>query len=276
MNDYLFQRFLGEKGDEEQLLSFLNAVLKRTNRDQLTSVEILENKTFPAEIVGNKTSIFDVRATTSRGDKPNIEVQLKDLHNHDRRSLMYWSREYVKDISEGDDYKDLPNVITINIVGFDYIPLESYHTSFHLREDENPEYILTEALEIHFINMVKFRAVKEKDIQGNMLERWLSFFDDSTPPEVIEEIKRMDTAIQKAADKIDLVSQDKEALRMYHMRAMAMSDWTTSINTAREKGMAKGREEIAVNALRKGISLDVIQEITGLSTECLEDLSHAL
>jgi hypothetical protein len=75
LNDYLFQKLLGEKGDEEQLLSFLNAVLKRTGKNILQSVEILENKTF------------------------------------------------------------------------------------------------TPTLEIHFINMVKFRAVKEKDIKNDYLER---------------------------------------------------------------------------------------------------------
>jgi hypothetical protein len=44
LNDYLFLKYMGEKGDEEQLLSFLNAVLKRTGKGQLTSVEIVENK----------------------------------------------------------------------------------------------------------------------------------------------------------------------------------------------------------------------------------------
>jgi hypothetical protein len=39
LNDYIFQKLLGEKGDEEQLLSFLNAVLKRSNKDKLASVD---------------------------------------------------------------------------------------------------------------------------------------------------------------------------------------------------------------------------------------------
>jgi hypothetical protein len=46
LNDYLFVKVMGEKGDEEQLLGFLNAVLRRTGKDHLVSVEILENKTF--------------------------------------------------------------------------------------------------------------------------------------------------------------------------------------------------------------------------------------
>jgi hypothetical protein len=45
LNDYLFKKLLGEKGDEEQLLSFLNAVLSSPGKERLSSVEILENRT---------------------------------------------------------------------------------------------------------------------------------------------------------------------------------------------------------------------------------------
>ncbi|MDR2865323.1 MAG: Rpn family recombination-promoting nuclease/putative transposase [Spirochaetaceae bacterium] len=41
----MFKKLLGEKGDEEQLLSFLNAVLSSPGKERLLSVEILENRT---------------------------------------------------------------------------------------------------------------------------------------------------------------------------------------------------------------------------------------
>ena len=40
LNDYLFIKVMGEKGDEVQLLGFLNAVLGRTGKDRFNSVEI--------------------------------------------------------------------------------------------------------------------------------------------------------------------------------------------------------------------------------------------
>jgi predicted transposase/invertase (TIGR01784 family) len=135
LNDYLFQKIMGEKGDEEQLLAFLNAVLKPKPKNVLKSVEILENKTITADVLGDRTIILDVLAVTSAGDRVNIEVQLKDFHNMGKRTLFYWSREFMKGIEKGDDYAILPKVITINIVNFDYIDLKEYHTCFHLRED---------------------------------------------------------------------------------------------------------------------------------------------
>jgi hypothetical protein len=42
LNDYLFRKIMGEKGDEEQILSFLNEVLKQKVKNRLVSVEIIE------------------------------------------------------------------------------------------------------------------------------------------------------------------------------------------------------------------------------------------
>jgi predicted transposase/invertase (TIGR01784 family) len=83
LNDFIFKKTFGEKGDEEQLLSLLNAILKRTENNKLMSIEIIEGKTITAEIIGDKTSILDVRAVTFDGTKINIEVQLLS-HNSDK------------------------------------------------------------------------------------------------------------------------------------------------------------------------------------------------
>jgi len=268
LNDYLFLKLMGEKGDEEQCLSFLNAVLGSKSLKPITLVKILENKTFVAEVVGDKTSILDVRVETDSGEKVNIEVQLRDMGNMERRTLWYWGREYTKGISAGGEYEDLPKVVTINIVNFDNIKLDDFHTCFHLREDDHHDYMLTDVLEIHFINMVKFRKLKTGDIANNLLERWLTFLDVNTPEKTLKEIIQMDSAINKAYERLNFVTQDKEVLREYHMREMALMDWTSGINTATRKA----KIEIARNLLKKGLAIDFIHETTGLDMETIQSL----
>ena len=244
LNDYLFLKYMGEKGDEEQLLAFLNAVLQKTGKNGIVSVEIEENKTLTAEIIGDKCSILDLRATTKEGVKVNIEVQLRNTGNMDRRSLFYWSKEYVRGIEAGQDYGELPAVIAINIVNFDFIRVNEVHTVFHLWEDSHRELLLTDALEIHFINMVKFKQLKNCDIVNNRLHRWLAFFDKDTNDETLKKIIKMDTAIAKAQEKIAFVSVNKEALRDYQRREMALSDYTSGINYARREGKQEILSEI--------------------------------
>jgi len=268
LNDYLFLKLMGEEGDEEQCLAFLNAVLSSKSKQPVKLIKILENKTFTAEVIGEKSSILDVRVETDRGEKINIEVQLKDLYNMEKRTLMHWGREFTKGLSAGGDYKDLPKVITINIVNFDNIKLDDFHTCFHLWEDEHHDYMLTDVLEIHFINMVKFRKLKTGDIVNNLLERWLTFLDVNTPEKTLQEVIQMDSAINKAYERLNFVTQDKEFLRNYHLREMAMSDWTTGVNTAIEKN----KIEIAKKSLDKGLPMELIHEITGLDMETIQSL----
>jgi hypothetical protein len=269
-------------------------------------VKILENRTFTAEVIGEKSSILDVRAETDRGEKINIEVQLKNLHNIEKRTLMYWGREYTKGISASEDYKDLPKVITINIVNFDNIKLDEFHTCFHLWEDDHRDYLLTDVLEIHFINMVRWRRLENRDIVNKPLDRWVTYLDVTTPEETLQEVIKMGTdnsaqraftgkmlnvpaqenftidnngrellgdrmccgAISKAQERFDFVIQDKEFLRNYEMREMALSDWTTGINTAKEETQI----EIARKLKGRGRPLEEIVEDTGLDLETIESL----
>ena len=51
LNDFIFKKLFGEKGDEPMLLSFLNAILNRTQKEKLTEIEIIENKELTKELV---------------------------------------------------------------------------------------------------------------------------------------------------------------------------------------------------------------------------------
>ena len=82
----------------------------------------------------------------------------------------------------------------------------------------------------------------------------------------------MDSAINKAYERLNLVTQDKEFLRNYHMRQMAMSDRTTEINTAIEKAAMQSKIEIARNSLNEGLPIETIHKITGLDIETIQSL----
>jgi predicted transposase/invertase (TIGR01784 family) len=80
---------LGQRGCEEQLLSLLNAILDRTGKNRLKTIEIIENRTLNPELLGAKKSILDIRAKLEDCTKINIEVQLQNKYNMNKRSLFY-------------------------------------------------------------------------------------------------------------------------------------------------------------------------------------------
>ena len=65
LNDFIFKKIFGEKGNEDILIAFINAVLKRTKKEQIVEVEIIDNKQLTKELILDKTGIIDVRAKST-------------------------------------------------------------------------------------------------------------------------------------------------------------------------------------------------------------------
>jgi predicted transposase/invertase (TIGR01784 family) len=76
----------------------------------------MENTSFVKDKIDGKSCVLDVLAVLHDGTKVNIEVQLGNEYNMDRRSLFYWSKVYTESLKDGQNYRELPNVIAINIV----------------------------------------------------------------------------------------------------------------------------------------------------------------
>ena len=135
--------------------------------------------------------------------------------------------------------------------------------------------------------MIKFKRLTEKDIANNILHRWLTFLDKSTPETILKEVINMDAVIQKADEKMAFISQDKDALRLYQMREKALSDYVSGMNHAKREGRREGRKEgivegrkegrkegelkkaieIAKKMLKRGTPLQYIIEDTGLTED---------
>lgn len=269
LNDFAFKKVMGEKGDEAQLIAFLNAVLNRKPENRIVSVEIIENKELPPDFLGGKTSKLDVRAVLADGTRVNIEIQIKNEYNMDRRSLRYWAIEYTRGIVEGQDYIDLPAVIAVNILDFGFITLDEFHTSFHIYEDSHKDYMLTDALEMHFLDMVKWRKLKEKDYT-NPMHRWMVYFDWKSPPELIEEVMKMDVAIRTANDRLEMIRNDPDFSHAYDMYELTRIDYKLGMQGARQDGLipnsAKNTPSICKNIRRcnvfgidRHISLDIMR-----------------
>jgi predicted transposase/invertase (TIGR01784 family) len=279
LNDFAFQKAMGEKGDEPQLIAFLSAVLERTGKGDITSVDIIENKDLMPDIVDGKSVRLDVLAEafvkTERLDT-DIEVQIKNEYNMEKRSLYYWASRYIRDLDSGKDYAKLPTVVTVNIIGFGYFPIMDYHTSFHLWEDRHKELQLTDVCEIHFLDIVKFRKLRAKKgfSLDDPLNRWMVYFDKKSPQKMITEVLQMDETIQQFQEKLEWINRDKVMMRIYDQYEKTERDWISSMNGAERKGIAKGivqgRAEGIIEGEQKGIAKMMALLEQGVSLEELK------
>ena len=270
LNDFIFKKLFGEKGDEPMLLSFLNAILNRTQKEELTEIEIIENKELTKELIEDKTGRIDVRAKTIKGGQIDIEVQLADQDNMNKRTLFYWGKLYLEGIKQGEDYRKLTKVITINLLDFRFLETKDYHSSFHLWEDIQKEYMLTDLVEIHFIELPKFREIGDTHYENEALKRWLTFLEKDISREVLEELMEMEPAIKMAEEKLDYLSSDPETIELYKAREYSAHERANLLST----GMNRAKLDMAKKLLDKGMDIDAIVEITELSIEQVKKLQE--
>ena len=281
LNDFIFKKLFGEKDDEIILLSFLNAILSKTYTEPLTEIIIIENKELTKEMIEDKTGRIDVRAKTQNGEQIDIEVQLTDQNNMDKRTLFYWGKLFLEGIKQGEDYTNLKKVITINLVNFNYLETKDYHSSFHLWEDSEKDYLLSDVMEIHFIELPKFRKNKLENIkEGNKeLNRWLSFLQQDISEERLEEIIKMDPAIKMAEEKLEKLSHDPDTIALYRAREDSAHERANLISTGIRRGIEEGIQqgihqrniELAINLLDI-LDDETISQKTGLSVEEVKKL----
>lgn len=161
---------------------------------------------------------------------------------------------------------------------------------FKLKENEE-NYILTDLLEIHFLEMKKLDNYNENDD----LSQWVSFIKADSK-EVLDKMAKVNPNIDKAVNVLTTMSQDKKARAEYLSREMALHDEATKIEEAMEEGYEQGREEgreqgikegikegeeqakieTARNLLKLGVDIDIIVKSTNLSEEKINIIKNEI
>lgn len=188
----------------------------------------------------------------------------------DKRTLFYWGKLYLEEIKQGEDYRKLTKVITINLLDFKFLEIKDYHSSFHLWEDVEKEYMLTDLVEIHFIELPKFRELQDREYGNEALKRWLTFLEKDISGEVLEELMEMEPAIKMAEEKLDYLSSDPKTIELYKAREYSAHERANLLST----GMNRAKLDMAKKLLDKGMDIDTIVEITEIPSEQIKKLQE--
>jgi predicted transposase/invertase (TIGR01784 family) len=271
-NDLIFQLLFGNENDKECLISLLNAILRLEGEARIIDLTIITNKELAQEWIDDKTGRLDVRAETRDNQQFDIEMQLANQKNMARRTLFYLSKMYVGSIKAGGKYADLKKTVTINIVDFNVFEISRFHTTFHFYEDQEELLMLTDAMEVHFIEHNKFLKA-EKDL-NDPLHRWLLFLDEKLPDPILRELMEMDPVIKKAEERLEWLSSDSETQRLYEAREHSLIERNSLISEGKAEGKIEGKLEVVLTMIIKGLDNSLIKELTGLPLEDIERLRN--
>ncbi|WP_241428098.1 Rpn family recombination-promoting nuclease/putative transposase [Clostridium sp. DJ247] len=133
--------------------------------------------------------------------------------------------------------------------------------------------MLTDLVEIHFIEVSKFNELKEKNLKEDRLQRWLTFFNNDISEEKLKELMDMDSDIKKAEERLEYLSSDAKTIEIYKAREKSLHERANMISSAMEEGENKKAIEIAKNLLDV-LDIETIAIKTGLSVEEVKKLKH--
>ena len=268
LNDYLFKFIFGREERKRITLSFLNAVLDRKESKELTDITFIDRE-FDPQFEEDKLSQLDIYGIASDGSQINIEVQLMNLYNMQKRTLYYWARMY-QTLRKGEAYQQLSPSITINLLNFSLLPQKSPHNMYGLY-DIVSGHRLTEDLEIHFLEIPKFKLKSVKEMKR--LEKWLAYFSNKLNERETEELAMSEVAIKEAIQAEHIFMQSDVERWQYEQREKAMRDYLSAMTSSRDEGLQEGRREgrregildMARSLLALNVPVDVIEKSSGMT-----------
>ena len=267
-NDYVFKRLFGSVGNETITKNLLSCILQQN----ITDVQLDCNPILEKNLLDDKVGILDIKAKIDNTTNVDIEMQVTDHKNIEKRILFYLSKMYTKTIKKSQDYSSLEKCIAILITNYNIDIIKNipkYITKWNIREEEYQKIVLTDVMEIYIIEINKFKDYKEKS-NHNSLNSWIEFIES---PEVVDMSNK---EIQKAKKVLEEISQDEHEQYLAELREKYIMDQKAIEDAGYDKGLKAGinqeKLQIAKKMLSKKIDLNTISELTGLSIQELKNL----
>ncbi|MCX8472091.1 MAG: Rpn family recombination-promoting nuclease/putative transposase, partial [Sediminibacterium sp.] len=202
----------------------------------------------------------------------------------DKRLQYYTSKSYAQQIEVGDDYIKLKPIIFIGIFNFGFTKSEKYYRNHAICNVESQERVLND-IDYFFIELPKF--TKKEDELEDIMDKWIYFIKNVKLLDVIPQ-NIEDNGLLEAYHNANKFNWSKDELIAYDYAAMREQDERGILSLAEkratESGLQKGEQiglqkgkieekiETAKKLIEKGMSIDLIQEVTGLTREEIEKL----
>ena len=272
MVDWSFKRVFGTEVNKDILIEFLKVVFPQFAITDITYI--------PTEQLGimeeDRKAIFDVLCKTEDGKTFLVEMQRGAQEHFFERALYYTSfpimkqgkKAIAKEEEKGKDPWDfsLDGVFFLGVLDFKYEQDEMTEHRYQLLETKTLKR-MTNKLEFVFVEVAKFN--KREDELETDLDKWLYL------------LKNMSTLLERPA-----ALRDRVFGRLFDVAEYARLDdeerkkYVEAMNTTRDtfNMIAYARKqnsyEIARRMIDKGLDMDTILDVTGLTKEDIAKITQ--
>lgn len=252
-DDEFFSTVMADKDVCEEVLRVLTGIEDLVLKDGKAQYNLRN--------LGGHSVVLDFFGEDSKGQLYNIEVQKENQGHHKKRVRYYQGLIDTSMLDKGVPYEKLPELYLIYLTKFDLFKLGRVKYEVH-RIIEGTDIRLDDGVHEVYIN-----AANE---DGTLVSALLQFFLATSSSH---------TAFPKLSERIQYFKEQKEGIK--HMSEVVerlieqkkkewqQEAWSGGREEGLELGLGKGEErakEIVVrNAVKMGLSIDAISQLTGLS-----------
>ena len=158
-----------------------------------------------------KYGVLDLDVELESGEIVNIEMQMEDHKNMEKRTTYYASKKIT----------ELPEYVTKTV----------------RVADQHRDYELNNNVTYYYIELEKFR--EQNPDMTLPINQWLAFID-MEKGELLEMAEKENKLIKEAKGHYDTLTGDAEVKRLAEIRFLSQMEEQATLETARDRGLKKG------------------------------------
>lgn len=276
--DFGFKKIFGEEASKPLLIDFLNALLPLSNKIKDLSFKNTEQL---GQTDTDRKAIYDIYCENENGEKFIVELQ-KAKQNYFKERTIYYSTFPIREQAEKGEWNyNLKAIFCVGILDFTFDDYEN--------EPERSEVVHTIKLKNQngktFYNKLTYLYLEmpnfdqTEDELTTRLDKWLYFIKHLEDFQNIPAIFK-DEIFTQAFEKAEIAKFGQAELDSYENSLKYYRDIKGAIDTAfgdgkmegRIEGKEEGKMEIAKKLKLRGLLMEDIAELTGLSENEIEKL----
>jgi predicted transposase/invertase (TIGR01784 family) len=264
-NDYGFKKLFGSKDHTNLTMSFLNAILGRTQGNLITHITFRQTEKIP-EPAGGRRSFLDVYCVDQNDHHFIIEMQNEPQDSFFERMIYYASLVYSRQRPNPFQYERLVPVIFIGILtqklNDDHPEVISEHAIMNTKHNS----ISSRHMMYYLVELGKFNKA-ENQLETD-IDKWLYFMKKADSCKEIPSAFRQDAEFITAFEILKQMAFSETDLFNY----LAAADAEGREERIEKAAIKKNTRAMALKLLQKNTPIEEIAELTELSIEEIKNL----
>lgn len=265
-SDLVFKHIFSNK---RIIKDFYYSYLKYINSDlTISNIRVTKQKYIQNNNIKLHDYYLDIVIVLSDGELVNIEMYNNFGETECKKSLVYASSIYSRQLKKRDPYNNIKKVTSFNIMNGNYkLNNNDMLNKYELINIINHEKLFKESIEMLLIRLDILDKISYSKSEERFI-RWCRLINAKTREEVME-IAKGDELMMSTVEMVDSFINDPEVISIFHDDSWKV---VSAEQRGKDKGLKEGLLKTAKNMLLKNYTPKEISEITNLSISEIKKL----